>query len=231
MLLLQWLVRLGAIAGLIPASNRSRQPDVLKGVLAFLGSRIAKGFDRTVISKLLLSLVLGFSFLMLMGTPAALAVLNDDHYDGNIFPLYAGNGYLVPPKLTLAESLKSKNPTLLVLYVDDSSDCKQYAPVISQLDAFYGRVADLIPITVDSIPSKSSYEPTEPGYYYKGFVPQTVLFDQSGNVVLNETGIVSFEAIDDKFRDVFDLLPRSESVQLKRRPVNEINTELVPAEK
>ncbi|WP_242059849.1 thylakoid membrane photosystem I accumulation factor [Oscillatoria sp. FACHB-1407] len=172
--------------------------------------------------------VLGIVCFLSLGTPHALAVLTDDHYDGNIYPLYAGNGYLVPPHVTLAQSLKSQVPTILVFYIDDSRDCKQFAPVVSQVDAFYGRAANIIPLSVDSIPVKSSYEPTEPGYYYQGLVPQTLVFDQSGKVMLNETGAIAFEKIDDVLRQVFDLLPRSESVELKRRIVNEINTELVP---
>jgi hypothetical protein len=180
------------------------------------------------LGKLMTLLVLAVSLWLTVGPSTALANLNDDRYDGNIFPLYAGNGYLVPPKVTLAQSIKSKNPTVLVLYTDDSRDCKNFAPVVSQLDAYYGRAADIIPISIDSIPFKDSYAPTEPGYYYKGLVPQTVLLDQSGKVVLSETGIVPFERFDDKLREIFDLLPRSESVELKRRAVNEINTELVP---
>lgn len=39
----------------------------------------------------------------------AMAGLTDDRYDGDIFALYAGNGSLVPPKITLADSLKQKN--------------------------------------------------------------------------------------------------------------------------
>ncbi len=158
--------------------------------------------------------------------PPALAGLKDDHFDGNIFVLYGGNGSLVPPKVKLAASLASENPTLLVFYVDDSSDCKQYAPVVSQLQAFYGRAADIIPVNVDTIVPKSSYAPTEPGYYYKGVVPQVLVFNQSGKVVLNKKGQVPFEQVDDTFREVFNLLPRSESVELKRRSVNEFNTEL-----
>jgi hypothetical protein len=114
-----------------------------------------------------------------------------------------------------------------VFYVDDSSDCKNFASVVSQLQAFYGRAASFMPIDVDALPLKSSYTTTEPGYYYQGYVPQTVLLDQSGKVALNAKGRIPFEQVDDAFRRVFDLLPRSESVELKRRPVNEINTELV----
>ncbi len=164
---------------------------------------------------------------LLLTTPAAWATLTDDHFDGNIFPLYAGNGSLVPPRVTLVESFQHDRPTLLVFYVDDSKDCKRYVSVVSQLDAFYGRAANFIPVLADSIPSKPSYTPMEPGYYYEGFVPQTVLLDQSGKVVFNEKGSIAYEKVDDVFRKVFDLLPRSESVELKRRQINEVNTELV----
>lgn len=181
---------------------------------------------RKFLSTLLLSLILGLSCL-LIGTAPALAGLNDDRYDGNIFPLYAGNGSLVPPRVTLAEGLQQGRATLLVFYIDDSSDCKKYSSVVSQLDAFYGRAADFVPVDVDAIPIKPTYNSVEPGYYYEGVVPQTVLFDQSGKVVLNAKGAVPFEQVDEVFRNVFDLLPRSESVELKRRQINEVNTELV----
>jgi hypothetical protein len=175
------------------------------------------------------TLGIGLFLLAMLAFPnGAIASLQDDHYDGNIFPLYAGNGSLVPPKVTLAQSLKREVPTLLVLYIDDSSDCKEYSSVISQLDAYYGRVADFIPISVDSIPLKDFYDPAEPGYYYEGYVPQTVVFNQQGDIVLNESGAIAFEKLDDTFREIFDLLPRSESVELRRRQVNEVNTELVP---
>jgi len=173
-------------------------------------------------------LVAIFSVFLLFGTPQALAGLNDDKFEGNVFVLYGGNGSLVPARVTLAESLKRDKPTLLVFYVDDSSDCKRYATVVSQLQEPYGRAADFIPVNIDILPLKSSNNPTEPGYYYKGLVPQTVLIDQKGKVVLNETGQLTFEQVDDAFRKVFDLLPRSQSVELKRRVVNEITTELTP---
>lgn len=164
--------------------------------------------------------------VFLLGMSPALANLNDDHFDGNLFVLYAGNASLIPPKVKLAASLKSDKPTLLVFYVDDSSDCKQFAIVVSRLQAFYGRAADVIPVSVDTIPPKFNYTPTEPGYYYEGVVPQLIVFNQSGEVVLKKKGQVPFEEVDDTFREVFNLLPRSESVELRRRPVNEFNTEL-----
>ncbi len=155
------------------------------------------------------------------------AGLQDDRYDGNIFALYGGNGSLVPPKVTLSQSLNSDRATLLLFYVNDSRDCKQFAPTISQLQGYYGRVTDFIPIDVDALPLGAQFSPTEPGYYYKGKVPQTLIFNRQGQLRLDVVGAVPFETLDDTLREVFDLLPRSESVELRPRPVNEINVELV----
>ncbi|MBC6420212.1 MAG: thylakoid membrane photosystem I accumulation factor [Hormoscilla sp. SP5CHS1] len=182
--------------------------------------------ERTLAGICLLMLCVTLSWMQLLEMPPALAGINDDNFDGNIFALYGGNGSLIPPKVTLAQALKRDKPILLVFYVDDSRDCKQYSTVVSQLQAFYGVPADFIPIDVDAILPKSTYEPTEPGYYYEGLVPQTLILDETGKVVFNASGNIPFERVDDAFREVFDLLPRSESVELRRRPVNEINVEL-----
>jgi hypothetical protein len=155
------------------------------------------------------------------------ADMNDDRPDGNIFVVYAGNGSLVPSKLTLAASLARQTPVILVYYLDDNSDSKQFAIVVSRLQEFYGRAASIIPVSVDSIVSKPTYNPDEVGYYYKGVIPQTVVLNQKGKIVYEGKGQVAYEAIDDVLRNVFDLLPRAESKGLKRRTFNEFNTELV----
>jgi hypothetical protein len=163
-----------------------------------------------------------------IGCPnVAQASLQDDHFDGNIFALYAGNGSLVPPRITLAQSLSGERPTLLTFYIEDSKDCKQFSNVVSELQAYYGRVIDFIPVNVDSIPVQASYTPQEPGFYYKNKVPQTLLFDASGKKVSEVVGKGTFNEFDDTLREIFNLLPRTESVELKRRPLNEINAELV----
>ncbi len=155
------------------------------------------------------------------------ASIEDDHFDGNIFALYAGNGSLVPPRVTLTQSFSGERPTLLTFYIEDSKDCKQFSNVVSQLQAYYGKVIDFIPVNVDSIPAQVSYTPQEPGFYYKGRVPQTLLFDAAGKKKLEILGKGTFNEFDDVLRDIFNLLPRAESVELKRRPLNEVNAELV----
>ncbi|OWY69372.1 thioredoxin family protein [cyanobacterium TDX16] len=179
---------------------------------------------RRLLTKLLLLLLV---FSCCLGMPSALAGINDDNYEGNIFVLYGGNASLVPPKTTLEKSMAaSDRATLLVLYLDDCSDCKQYASAVSRMQAFYGRATDIIPVNVDTILPELTYKPTEPGYYYKGAVPQVIVFDKAGKVVLNQTGQVPYERVDDSLREVFDLLPRTESSELKRRSFNEFSSEV-----
>lgn len=169
--------------------------------------------------------VLCVSVGIFQGAPAW-AGLSDDRYDGNIFVLYAGNGSLVPPRLTLKEARDRELPVMLVFYADDSQDCKKYSITVSQLQAPYGKAAAFIPVPIDTIPSGQEFTPTDPGYYYQGFIPQTVILDQQGQVVFDQTGQAKYEAIDDVFREVFDLLPREESEELILRSFNEYNAEL-----
>ncbi len=159
------------------------------------------------------------------------AALTDDRFDGNIFALYAGNGSLVPPRVTLAQSMERERPSILFFYVDDSADCKKFSGTVSQLQAFYGKAADFIPVLVDALPPAGSNDPAEPAFYYKGLIPQTVVIDGSGKVVLDEVGQVPFETVDDRLREVFNLLPRSESVELRRRTLNEVNIEVEQVQK
>lgn len=184
----------------------------------------------STLTRFLIIFCLSFSFLIIKPI-ATLADINNDRYDGNIFVVYAGNGSLVPPKLTLKQSFARKLPVILVYYLDDNSDSKQFAFIVSRFQEFYGRAASIIPVTVDTIPPKDKYQPDEVGYYYQGVIPQTVVLDENKKVVYNGIGQVPFEEVDDVLREVFDLLPRSESVELKRRTFNEFNSELVPEEK
>ena len=167
----------------------------------------------------LLVLIASFSFWI---SPVS-ASINDDRYDGNIYILYGGNGSLVPPRMDLPTSLKREKPAILVFYVDDSSDCKQFSIVITRLQEFYGRAASIIPVSIDSF-TNSEHTPEEPAYYYSGVVPETVILDRAGKVVYDGKGQVPYEEIDDVLREVFDLLPRSESQVLKRRSFNEFNS-------
>jgi hypothetical protein len=168
---------------------------------------------------------LAMTIVTLLIQPAQ-AGLTDDNFDGEIFALYAGNGSIVPPKNDLATTIKQGKAAVMVFYVDDSRDCKEFSIKVSNLQGSYSKVTNFLPIRVDSIPAKDSYDKSEPGYYYKGYVPQTVIFDPQGNVKFDAGGQASFESMDDVMRSIFDLLPREQSSALQRRPLNEVSGEL-----
>ena len=187
-------------------------------VIQLSKSNLPTSFNRLVVGLLIL-----FASFALWTTPAS-ATINDDRYEGNIFILFGGNGSLVPPRMDLPTSLKREKPAILVFYVDDSSDCKQFSILVTRLQEFYGRAASIIPVSVDSFIDKDKYSPDEPAFYYSGVVPETVILDQKGKVVYDGKGQVPYEEMDDVLREVFDLLPRSESEVLKRRSFNEFNS-------
>lgn len=208
----------GAVAPVLRSSDRRGWGMVPHGF----------GGRRAAIASVLLGLLLSVALWALLGMAPARAALTDDRFDGNIFALYAGNGSLVPPRTTLADNFARQRPAIVVYYVDDSSDCKQFSSTVSRLQAFYGRAAEILPISADALLPEKKADPTDPAHYYRGFVPQTVIFDQSGQVVLDEVGQVPYEKLDDRLREVFDLVPRTESPELRLRSFNELNSELVP---
>ncbi|MEM9541210.1 MAG: thylakoid membrane photosystem I accumulation factor [Cyanobacteria bacterium P01_E01_bin.42] len=156
----------------------------------------------------------------------ARAGIDSDSYDGNIFVLYAGDGSLVPARSTFKQALTSSKPVILDFYLDDSRDCKSFASTVSRLQDFYGRVAVFVPINVDSIPPKASYESDEPGYYYEGVLPQLLVLDEEDRVRFNGKGAIKYEEIDDVLREMFNLEPRKATGELKRRSYNEFSGEL-----
>lgn len=173
--------------------------------------------------QLALSLLVLIASFTIWTTPAS-ATINDDRYEGSVYVLFGGNGSLVPPRMDLPTSLKREKPAILVFCVDDSSDCKQFSIEVTRLQEFYGRAASIIPVGIDAFIDKDQYSPQEPAYYYSGVVPQIVILDQKGKVVYDGKGQVPYEEMDDVLRNVFDLLPRSESTVLKRRSFNEFNS-------
>ncbi|MGK7894525.1 MAG: thylakoid membrane photosystem I accumulation factor [Xenococcus sp. (in: cyanobacteria)] len=187
--------------------------------------RVKLSKRHSFIQRILIICLVFLSFMACISP--AFASIDDDRLDGNIFVVYAGNGSLVPSKITLKDSLNRERPAIIVYYADDSRDCKQYAIVVSRLQEFYGRAATIIPVSIDSIPWKDTYDKNEVGYYYnQKAIPQTVILDQQGKIVFDDYGQVAYERMDDVLRKVFDLLPRSESVELKRRSFNEFNSEI-----
>jgi thiol-disulfide isomerase/thioredoxin len=154
------------------------------------------------------------------------AMLTDDNFDGNIFALYGGNGSIVPPRISLAQSLEKGRPAMVVFYVDDSADCKRFSPILNLAQGFYGKTVSLIALSVDSLDlQKKSYAPTEEAYYYKGTVPQTVLIDGDGKVRFDRAGIFGFEELDSAIRGLLGLPDAPPELKFRKtdKVINELN--------
>ena len=124
----------------------------------------------------------------------AYASRDTNSYDGNIFPIYAGNGSLVPPQTTIKESLKNKRISILFFYLDDSSDSKAMAPVISGLDLIWKNNIDIIALTTDELQNEAdSEDPNQPKFYWNGLIPQTIILNGNGEVKFDETGKVDID--------------------------------------
>ena len=141
--------------------------------------------------KYLLILII---FILFFGSPVYSA-RDTNSYDGNIFPIYAGNGSIVPPQTTLEDSIKNKRVALLFFYLDDSSDSKTMAPVISGLDLIWRENIDIIALTTDELQGRESANPTEASFYWNGLIPQTVVIDDNGILQYEKTGIVDIDEI------------------------------------
>tara|TARA_Y100001978_G_scaffold113447_1_gene101195 strand:- start:6685 stop:7230 length:546 start_codon:yes stop_codon:yes gene_type:complete len=122
------------------------------------------------------------------------AARNTDSYDGNIFPIYAGNGSIVPPQTNLDEALKNNRISILFFYLDDSSDSKALAPAISGLDLIWRNNIDIIALTTDEIQERE-FNKNEAGYYWNGLIPQTLVLDGKGDIKYNKNGKINLQEI------------------------------------
>ena len=144
-------------------------------------------------------------------------------YDGNIFPIYAGNGSLVPPPSTLSESLKNERTSVLVFYLDDSSTSKEFAPVVSGIKLLWSSSVDLIPLSIDELDNDDQKTTNDPGFYWHGKIPQVVILDGKGNVLLDKEGQVSFDEINNAITKGTGL--KKPDFDLTVKSFNEYNSE------
>ena len=178
----------------------------------------------SIMRKVLRSLLAAGLCLLLMASPAE-AARESDSYDGNIFALYAGNGSLVPPATTLKDALENQRTSVIVFYLDDSSTSKTFAPVVSELQRLWGRQVDLLPFTTDSFQGDDSQDPSNPATYWHGTIPQVVVIDGSGTVLLDQDGQVPLEAINAAISAATGIeAPAQGSTTIS---FNELNTEVL----
>ena len=172
---------------------------------------------------LLLTVVLG----LFWARGEAAASLENDRYDGNIFALYAGNGSLVPPRSSLAQSLEEHRAAVLVYYLDDSSVSKQFSPVVSELQRVWGNAVDLIPMVTDPLQNRPDGGVADPAHYWDGLIPQVVVIDGSGRVVFDRHGQVSVDAINTAVSDATGIPMAPGSGNSATLSFNELNSEVV----
>ena len=190
--------------------------------------QILKGTRVTIeaFSQLLMGM-LTLAAIVLVSLQPALASLTNNNYDGNIYSLYAGNGSLVPPRSSLEQALKSHRPSVLVFYLDDDAASKQFAPVVSELQRLWGNSIDLIPLVTDPLQRREATGPNDPATYWHGGIPQVVVIDGNGKILLDAEGAVSPDSINDAISQATGLtLPEGfrNSVTLS---INELNSEVV----
>jgi hypothetical protein len=185
----------------------------------YLQRHHARGLTLFVSSLVAFALVLGFGFQQ-----PAYATLNDDAYDGNIYALYGGNGSIVPPRMTIEQSLAIGRPAMVVYYIDDSADCKRFSPILNYTQGLYSKAISLIPVAVDSIMLNEA-EPSPEAQLYRGTVPQTVLVNAAGEVVFDQEGLMPFETVDAELRKMLGLAPAPKDFKVRStdRAINEIN--------
>lgn len=156
----------------------------------------------------------------------AYANLKDDRFDGNIFALYGGNGSLVPPKVDLKESLRLGKPAVLAFYIDDSYDCKLYTPVLNDVQAYYGKTVTIIPVAVDSLDlsiPKANLSTENEAYYYRGFVPQTVVISPDRKVLFDIDGKPDFADLDAALRQIPGLPAPAPNAKLRNPVMKQVN--------
>ena len=172
----------------------------------------------------LLKAIMSLGLTILLMVSPALADRDSNSFDGNIYPIYAGNGSLVPPITTLAQSLKEERTSVIVYYLDDSSTSKIFAPVVSGIQLIWGRTIDLIPLTTDELQGRVSNDPSDPAYYWHGNIPQVVVIDGQGHVLLDQEGQVSLEKINKVISASTGI--STPDIQLSIDSINEFNFEL-----
>ena len=174
---------------------------------------------------LVLLLTLGLQ-LGLAAAPAH-AALTTNSYDGNIYALYAGNGSLVPPRSSLEQALAAHRPAVVIYYLDDDAASKQFSPVVSELQRLWGNQIELIPLTTDSLQNRPDGGPSDPAHYWKGLLPQVVVFSASGEVLFDASGPVPLLAINEAISEATGIALPAELAGGNLRSFNELNAEVV----
>ena len=133
----------------------------------------------------------------------------------------------MPPRGTLAQAMADHRTIVLGFFLDDSAASKQYAVVFNELQRLWGRTAELILLPTDPLQNRAGQGPSDPATYWKGVIPQVVVFNAEGQPVLDESGPVSIDAINAALTKATGLKPQGDVTFSLSREVNELNSEIV----
>ena len=162
-----------------------------------------------------------------LGSHPAQASLTNNSYDGNIYALYAGNGSLVPPRSSLAKALEDHRTTVVVYYLDDDAASKQFSAVVSELQRVWLNNIELIPLVTDPLQNRADTGPSDPAHYWSGLIPQVVVFNSEGQVVFDEQGAVSVDAINAAVSQATGIPLPEGGTTSTTESFNELNSEVV----
>jgi len=205
------------------------EPSWVNRSLHLAGEQLAQLISRRVLRPLTGGLALFALVLSLLGLAPAVAQasLTNNNYDGNIYALYAGNGSLVPPRSTLEQALGERRPAVVIYYLDDDTASKQFAPVVSELQRLWGNNIELIPLVTDPLQNRPDQGPTDPAHYWHGRIPQVVVFNPDGKVLLDAEGQVGLDSINDAVSLATGITIPEEFRRSTTVSINELNAEVV----
>jgi hypothetical protein len=174
-----------------------------------------------------LGVVLAVGLWGLVPAAPAQASLTSNSYDGNIYALYAGNGSLVPPRSTLAQALADHRTAVVIYYLDDDAASKQFSAVVSELQRVWLNTIELIPLVTDPLQDRGDAGPTDPAHYWRGQVPQVVVFNPEGRVIFDEQGAVDVDAINTAVSQATGIPLPEGGTRSSTESFNELNSEVV----
>ena len=166
---------------------------------------------------------IGLIFLVCISVQPAYSARDTNSFDGNIFPIYAGNGSMVPPASSISKSINNKRTSVIFYYLDDSATSKAYAAVISGLKLLWTTSIDIIPITTDELQGTTTKDRNDPAYYWHGNIPQIVVLNGDGEVKLDEEGQIPIDKLNEAIGNASGLNPPDFNITIKS--FNEYNSE------
>ena len=101
---------------------------------------------------------------------------------------------------------------------------KDFAPLLSDLDGRWGRVVEVIALASDPFRVDAKAPQSDPSHYWRGTVPQLLLLDNSGKVLLDVDGRMDMNVIESAISKATGIDLPSEQADRSSTSFNEINS-------